>query len=133
MSNLIRLGYLTGEEPLKKKADQILHLFYNFLDQHPSGFAQMLSALSFFLDPQEIGIVGPRNDPRTKTMLKTIHLTFLPNRILSLSDPQDPAEGSWFPFLRERKNQEVPTTFVCQGFACLPPARNEKELKKVLE
>jgi uncharacterized protein YyaL (SSP411 family) len=33
--NLTRLGYLTGEESLKKKAEQTLHLFYNFLDQHP--------------------------------------------------------------------------------------------------
>jgi uncharacterized protein YyaL (SSP411 family) len=131
--NLIRLAHLTGEESLKQKAEQILHLFYSFLDQHPSGFSQMLSGLSFFLDPQEVGIIGSKNDPRTKTMLKKIYLTYLPNRILSLRDPQDPVEGNWFPFLREKGNQEVPTTFVCKGFTCLPPVRNEKELKKILE
>ena len=132
VSNLIRLSYLTGEESLKQKAEQILHLFHSFLEQHPSGFAQMLSGLSFFLSPQEIGVVGSRNDPRTKSMLKKIYLTYLPNRILSLRDPQEPIEGSWFPFLREKGNQEAPTTFVCKGFTCLPPVRNEKELKKVL-
>jgi uncharacterized protein YyaL (SSP411 family) len=131
--NLIRLGYLTGDESLKKEGEQILHLFYNFLDQHPSGFAQMLSGLSFFLGSQEIGIVGSRNNPHTKTMLKEIYLAYLPNKILSLRDPQEPIQGSWFPFLREKGNQEVPTTFVCKGFTCLPPVRNEKELKKILE
>ena len=130
--NLIRLGYLTGEEPLKRRAEQILHLFYNLLDQHPSGFAQMLSSLSFFLDPQEIGVFGSKDDPKTKTMLREIYLAYLPNKILSLRDPQEPIEGGWLPFLREKGDQEVPTTFVCKGFTCLPPARNEKELKKVL-
>ncbi len=131
--NLIRLGYLSGEASLKNKAEQILRLFYNFLEHHPSGFPQMLSGLSFFLGPQEIGIVGLRNDLRTKTMLKNIYLTYLPNRILSLRDPQDPVEGSWFPFLREKEIQEAPTAFVCKGFTCLPPVKNEKELKKILE
>jgi len=133
VSNLIRLGHLTGEESLKQKAEQILHLFHGFLEQHPSGFAQMLSGLSFFLDPQEIGIIGAKNDPRTKSMLREISHAYLPNKILSLRDPQEPIEGNWFPFLRDKGNQEVPTAFVCKGFTCLPPVRNEKELKKLLE
>jgi uncharacterized protein YyaL (SSP411 family) len=93
----------------------------------------MLSGLSFFLDPQEVGIIGSKNDPKTKSMLKEIYLAYLPNKILSLRDPQDPVEGNWFPFLKEKENQEVPTTFVCKGFTCLPPVKNAKELKKMLE
>ena len=131
--NLIRLGYLTGEESLKQRAEQILQLFYNFLDQHPSGFTQMLSGLSFFLNPEEIGIIGSKNDPKTKSMVKEIYLTYLPNKILSLRDPQEPMEGNWFPFLMEKGIQEVPTTFACKGFTCLPPIRNEEELKRMLE
>ncbi len=131
--NLIRLGYLTGEESFKEKAEQILHLFYNLLDQHPAGFSQMLSGLSFFLGPQEIGIIGSRNDLKTKSMLKEIYLAYLPNKILSLRDPQESIKGNWFPFLTEKGIPEVPTTFVCKGFTCLPPVRNEEELKKILE
>jgi len=130
--NLIRLGYLTGEESLKQKAEQTLHLFYNFLDQHPSGFTQMLSGLSFFLNPEEIGIIGSKNDLKTKSMLKEIYLTYLPNKILSLRDPQEPIKENWFPFLMEKGVTEVPTTFVCKGFTCLPPVKDEKELKKIL-
>jgi hypothetical protein len=130
--NLIRLGYLTGEESLKQKAEQTLHLFYNFLEQHPSGFPQMLSGLSFFLSPEEIGIIGSKNDLRTLSMLKEIYLTYLPNKILSLRDPREPIEENWFPFLIEKGLPEVPTTFVCKGFTCLPPIKDEKELKKLL-
>ena len=130
--NLIRLGYLTGEESLKQKAEQTLHLFYNFLDQHPSGFAQMLSGLSLFLSPDEIGVIGSKHDSRTISMLKEIYLAYLPNKILSLKDPQEPIEKDWFPFLMEKGVTGTPTTFVCKGFTCLPPVKDEKELKKIL-
>jgi uncharacterized protein YyaL (SSP411 family) len=93
----------------------------------------MLSGLSFFLTPQEIGIVGSKSDLKTKSMLKEIYLAYLPNKILSLRDPQEEIEGSWLPFLREKGNQEVPTAFFCKGFTCLPPVKNAKELKKILE
>jgi len=130
--NLIRIGYLIGEESLKQKAEQTLRLFNNFLDQHPSGFTQMVSGLSFFLNPEEIGIIGSRNDLKTKSMLKEIYLAYLPNKILSLRDPQEPIQGNWFPFLMEKGIPEVPTTFVCKGFTCLPSIKDEKELKKLL-
>jgi uncharacterized protein YyaL (SSP411 family) len=65
-------------------------------------------------------------------MLKEIYLAYLPNKILSLKDPQEPLEGSWFPFLREKEISDAPTTFICKGFTCLPPVQNAKELKKVL-
>jgi uncharacterized protein YyaL (SSP411 family) len=32
----------------------------------------------------------------------------------------------------EKGNREVPTTFVCKGFTCLPPIKDGKELKKIL-
>ncbi len=131
--NLIRLSYLTGEESLKQKADQIIHLFYQLLSEHPSGFTHMLSGLSFFLNPEEVGLIGSKNDPRTKSMLQEIYRAYLPNKIFSLRDPQEPTEGSWFPFLKGKGDPEVPTTFVCKGFTCLPPVRNEEELRKILE
>ena len=130
--NLIRLGYLTGEESLKKKAEQVIRLFQPFLSEQPSGFAYLLSGLSFFLDPEEIGIIGSKNDVRTKSMLQEIYRAYLPNKILSLKDPQETIEGSWFPFLIEKGVTEVPTAFVCKRFTCLPPVRDEKELKKIL-
>jgi len=132
LSNLIRLGYLTGNESLKRKAEQILQLFYNFLSEHPSGFAQMLSGFSFFLNPEEIGIIGPKEDRRTRSMHQAINLAYLPNKILNLKDPQEPLEGNWFPFLMEKGVPGAPTTFVCKGFTCLPPFKDGDELKKGL-
>jgi uncharacterized protein YyaL (SSP411 family) len=132
VSNLLRLGHLTGQEVLIKKAEEILHLFHNFLSEHPSGFSQMLSGLSFFLGPEEIGVFGSKNDPRTKSMLREIYLAYLPNKILSLRDPEEKVKENWFPFLMEKGAVEAPTAFVCKGFTCLPPLKDEEELKKIL-
>ena len=130
--NFVRLGHLTGEDSLKRKAEKILHLFYNYLSEHPSGFSHMLSGFSFFMSPEEIGIVGPMNDPRTQAMLREVYLAFLPNKILSFKDPKEQSEGNWMPFLKDKEVKEGSATFVCKGFTCLPPAQDEKELKKIL-
>ncbi len=130
--NLIRLGHLTGEKSLKQKAEKILHLFHQFFSDHPSGFPHALSGLSFFLDPEEIGIVGSKTDPRTKSMLQEIDRAYLPNKILSLKDPKESIGKGWLPFLSEKGMTEVPTVFICKRFTCLAPVKNEEELKKIL-
>ena len=132
VSNLLKLGYLTGEDSLKQKAEQILRLFYSFLSEHPSGFAQMLCGFSFFIGPEEVGIVGSKDDLRTQLMVKKIYLAFLPNKILSLKDPKEEIKGNWLPFLRGVKVTGAPAAFICKGFTCLPPVRDEKELGKIL-
>ncbi len=130
--NLLRLGYLTGEESLKQKAEQILQLFNNFISKHPTGFMHMISGLSFYFNPEEIGIIGSKHDPRTQSMLKEIFLTYLPNKILNFKEPYETIEGNWFPFLKGKGIEEAPTVFVCKGFTCFPPVKNEEDLKKLL-
>jgi hypothetical protein len=123
---------LTGDDSLKQKAEQTLRLFYGFLSEHASGFAHMLSGFYLFLDPEEIGVIGSKQEARTLALLKEIHQAYLPNRILSLMDPQEPPNKGWLPFLTEKGPQQSPTAFVCKNFTCLPPVRDEKELKKLL-
>ena len=131
--NLIRLGFLTGDHSLKEKAEQVLRLFYHYLLEQPVSFAQMLSGLSFFLHPEEIGIIGRRKDERTQSLLKEIYWSYLPNKILSLKDPEETIEGDWIPFVKERPIAEVPTAFLCRDFTCFPPVTHAKALKSLLE
>ena len=130
--NLIRLGSLTGDETLKHRAEQVLQLFYGLLTEQPSGFTHMLSGLSFFSDPEEIGIVGSLKDARTQAMIKQVLSSYLPNGIVSWKDPGQPLDGPWFPFLRDKGATDIPVTFVCRRFTCLPPVTDEKQLKEVL-
>ena len=130
--NLMKLGTLTGDDSLKQKAEQTLRLFYGFLSEHPSGFATMLSGLSLFLDPEEIGVIGSKQEARTLVLLKEIHQAYLPNGIISFMDPQESLKKGWLPFLTEKGSPQSPTAFVCKNFTCLPAVSDEKELKKLL-
>jgi hypothetical protein len=130
--NLLRLGSLTGDETLKQRAEQVLQLFYGLLTEQPSGFTHMLSGLSFFSDPEEIGIIGSLKDARTQAMIKQVLSSYLPNGIVSWRDPGQPLDEPWFPFLKDKGAVDVPVTFVCRGFTCLPPVTDEKQLKEVL-
>jgi uncharacterized protein len=132
VSNLIRLSYLTGDESLKAKAEKTLRLFYSYLSEQPSGFAHMLSGLSFFFSPEEIGVIGNKNDSSTQSMMKEIHLAYLPNKILSFGDPQEHVKGKGLPFLRGKGKIDGPAVFVCKGFTCLPPVKDAEELKRIL-
>jgi hypothetical protein len=132
LSNLIRLGHLTGDESLKKKAEQILQLFSKFLSEHPSGFAQMLSGFSIFLSPEEIGVIGSRKDQRTKSMLREIYQAFLPDKILALKDPDEKVEDHWLPFLREKGSFDSPAVYICKEYTCLPPIKGIEELRRAL-
>lgn len=133
VTNLIRLGTLAGNESLKEKAQQIFRLFYRYLSEQPIAFSQMYSGLVFYLYPQEIGIIGSKKDPQTISMLKEVYLTYLPNKILSLRDPEEPFHQAWFPFLREKSLQERPTLFLCKGFTCFPPISKVDQLSSFLK
>ena len=130
--NLVRLGTLIGDESLKEKADRILRLFSDLISKHPSGFAQMLSGLSFFIEPEEVGVVGSKHDPVTLSLVHEIYRTYLPNSILSLRDPQEPLGGDWLPSLKEREEMGFPAVFVCRKSTCLPPAKTAEELARLL-
>jgi uncharacterized protein len=130
--NLIRLAYLTGDLSLKEKAGEIFRLVFGLVSEHPSGFSHLLSAFSFSMDPDEIGVVGRREDPQTQRLLREIHRTYLPKAMINLKDPEEAYDTNWFPFLADKGVPEVATAFVCRRSTCLPPAATEGELRKIL-
>ncbi len=130
--NLIKLSYLTGEEILKQKAEQIIRLFYHSLNQSPFGFTQMLSGLFLLFDPEEIGLIGPKNDLMTKSLAQVIFHAYLPNKIFSFRDPQEKRKENWLPFLKGKGTPKIPTAFVCKRLTCRPPITNALELKGIL-
>ena len=82
----------------------------------------MLSGFSFFMGPEEIGIVGSKNDPRTQAMLREIYLTFLPNKILSFRDPEEPDQRQLDSISKGHKGCGITHCLRLQGFQ-LPATR----------
>ena len=98
------------------------------------GFAQMLSALDFYLEkPKEIVLVGEKKEQATRDLLSRIHSLYLPNKTLRLVSPDESLKAV-SPLL-EGKTQinGRPTIYICQNFTCSPPVTEWEELKGLLE
>ncbi len=99
---------------------------------YPTAFAQWLSGADFALHnvQQVAGVGGPGRD-ETKVLLAEIRSSYQPNTVAATSPyliPEDAPE-----LLRGRKlKNDLPTAYVCEGFACKLPVNNVDELRKQL-
>ncbi|MGE0826523.1 MAG: thioredoxin domain-containing protein [Candidatus Binatia bacterium] len=130
--NLLRLGFLTDTRKYIEKAEKILRLFYDPMEQNPFGFSHMLSALDFYLrNPTEIVVLGDREGAETQQWLSHIHRFFLPNKTIRCVNPH---EGEAMPsFLAGREHQGGKlTAYVCQNFTCSLPVTTWEGLETLL-
>lgn len=134
--NLLRLARVTGDEGLIAKAETLFKLFKEQLEQTPTGLAQMLCALDFYLsDAMEIAIVGKRDDPETGEIIRTIRDCYIPNKTLVLFDPEnDPEElEDSIPLLKGRTaNKGKPVVYICKDYVCKAPITEVRVLKEAL-
>jgi uncharacterized protein YyaL (SSP411 family) len=131
---LLRLYYYEGNEDYLKKAEKVLRIYYDAMEQQPFGFAHMLAALDFYLEkPKEIVLVGREEDGALQDFLSTIDALYLPNKTLQLIAPDAPADK--IPPLLQGKGQidGKPTAYVCHDYTCSPPVADAAKLRDLLE
>ena len=131
---LLRLYHYTEKEDYLVKAEKVLRLYYDAIEQQPFGFAQMLSALDLYLEkPKEIVLVRRKGDPVEQHLLKKIHSLYLPNKTLQAMDPGE-SLARVSPLL-EGKTQlnGKATVYVCHNFTCSLPTTEWNDLKQLLE
>ena len=126
--NLLRLYHYTGRADYLYKAERVLHIFKNYMEQQPFGFGSLLTALDFYLQkPYEIVIIGTPGAPDTQALLRAVHGCYLPNKLLIQLDPQHAeARLNDLPLLRDvlaGKTQVdgQATAYVCHDFTCSLP------------
>ena len=131
---LLRLFYLTEKQDYMDKAEQILRLFYDAMEQNPFGFSHMLGALDFYLNrPQEIVLVGDVSAPQAQEILGRINTMYLPNKTLVCLDPQTLAAGKGPAVLAGKTQVDGKfTMYVCHNFTCSLPVTEWGELKELL-
>jgi len=130
---LLRLYHMTGNDDYRQHAEKVLRSYYDAMESQPFGFAHMLCALDFYLSqPQEIVVVGARQDPATQELLAIIHSRYLPNITLQLvGGASSSAKSS--PILDGKVQiHGKPTVYVCQNFTCAAPVTNTQELESLL-
>ena len=101
----------------------------------PAGTGHWLAALDFYVSaPKEVVIIGPRSDPATAALLRTVNGGFRPNKVLVGVEDSEAAGGHGLPLLESRGMVDgKPTAYVCQNYACQLPVTTPEELAAQLE
>jgi uncharacterized protein YyaL (SSP411 family) len=133
--NLLKLAILTANESYRSKAQANLELMSASLSRYPGGFGYLLEAADFNLGPvREIAVIGRREDSQTQRLLKRIYQQYLPNKVVSLLDPDDKSPHSHLPLLEGKTLVHgKPAVYVCQNYACKAPVTSELELERALQ
>ncbi|MEA2508900.1 MAG: uncharacterized protein QOG21_982 [Actinomycetota bacterium] len=92
------------------------------MQQAPTGFAHLLSALDFYTSsPPEIVIIGPAGDTGTDELVRVAQESFRPNKVLLRAEPGAELASS-VPLLQDRPMVEgKATAYVCRHGACKQP------------
>ena len=130
---LFRLAVFTGDADYQRAALSSLRSVHDMLTRAPTGFANWLSALDFYLStPKEIVIMGPPDNPATQALLRVARGRYLPNR--ALAGAASPVAGAASPLLEGRELvDDKPTAYVCESYACQLPVSTPEELVAQLE
>ena len=130
---LLRLGEMTGEEELRRRAEQVLRLFAGQMRQLPGASAQLLCALDFYLSaPCQIAVVGPGAEP----LLQVVRSRFLPAKVLigALQDDDPAAVVRDLPLLEGKlpASGGRAVAYLCSTFTCSPPVGESEALNAML-
>ncbi len=137
--NLLRLYYYTGHADYLQRAERVLTLFRQQMEQQPFGCGAMLNTLDFYLrQPQEIVLIGDPAAADTQALLRAIRTTYLPNKTLVQLDPQHlDAAIDALPLLRDLLTGKTQaggnaTVYVCHNFTCSLPITDPVALKEAV-
>jgi uncharacterized protein YyaL (SSP411 family) len=137
MLNFIRLGRVTGDAALDKRAAMIGTAFYEQVSKGPVAHTLLLAALDFGVGPSyEVVIVGEAGAEDTQAMRRVLSSVYVPNKIVILrpGNQKDPEITEIAPFTREhRQVAGKATAYVCRNYACDLPTTDTGDMLRSLE
>jgi len=136
MLNLLRLGRMTANAELEKRAAQIGRAFSGQILQAPIAYTQLMAALDFGVGPSyEVVVVGDERAEDTKAMLKAIRRRFVPNKVLLFrpADLELPEISGLAEFTaNQRTINSRATAYVCLEYQCKLPSTDVEETLRLL-
>jgi uncharacterized protein YyaL (SSP411 family) len=126
--NLLRLAELRDDAERRKRAEGIFRAFKSTVESSPGQFERLLCAVDFYHDrKRQIAIVGQADDPATQALTRTVHATYLPNKVIA--GAAGDADTSALPLLRGKRMIEgKPTAYVCVKYLCKKPVQDPAAL-----
>ncbi len=130
ISNLIRLGRMTGNFQWEEMARQMFTAFSRLLTSNPAAFTHSLCALDFLLYPScEIIVVGKTGTPDTDEMIRQIRRFFLPRKAVLFVPEGNHQIRTLVPFIRGYTMRDGrATAYVCHNLQCQAPITDPQKL-----
>ena len=136
LTNLLHIGRITGKPLYEERANELMRMFGQPVNRHPSGFSAMLAGIDFVSgSSKEIVIVGDRDHEDTKAFLREIQGSYLPNKVLLLKETEnqdDLAEVAPYTATMLALNG-VATVYVCENYQCNQPVIDIASLRALLD
>ncbi len=134
MSNLLRLGRITGNPSLEQKASELANAFSGIIARSPSNHTQLMIALDFAVGPSyEVVIVG---DPdASREMLGKLRSEYIPNKVVIMkpADDESPEITKIATFTKSQRGIDgKPTAYVCMNFNCKLPTTDPDKMLALL-
>ncbi len=130
----LRLGRLLGDTERVEAARRLVRREGHGAERAPSGFGRLLSVAARLAHaPVEVAVVGPRDDPGTRALLREAHRRFLPGGVIT---GQEGAETCPVPTPLLAGRGMVggrPAAYVCRRFACRAPVTTPEALGEELD
>jgi len=135
MMNLLKLARLTGLTDLESLAEGVVNSFAQTINRAPDGFSQALQAVQFARGGSvEIVIVGNPDSPDTKEMIRAVRSIYLPNKVVLLKEPDDPAVMKLASYTKDQKQIDgKATVYICRNFACEAPLTDPVDVLNALK
>jgi uncharacterized protein YyaL (SSP411 family) len=149
---LLRLALLTNNADYERRATTCLRTLAPFIENAPTAFGRLLSALDFHLSrPQELAIVWPAsgnpaigqsaNQPSTVRpelvegrdgLLNAVRELYAPNLLLA-GGPAGQTDNVTLLLDDREALGGKPTAYLCERYVCQAPTTGPAELRKQLE
>lgn len=131
MFNLIRLYHFTGDINYKKKAEHIVKIFSDSVNNNPSSFSQFLNAYISLIGPfYDIVITGKKDDNKTNSMINALRDKYIPNSIILFKTIENKTKVNEIAnYVKGYKPiSGEATAFICKDFSCNLPTNNIEEM-----
>ena len=130
----LRLHAVTEDAGYLEKAERLLRLHRDAMEENPFAHALLLAALDFYArQPKEVAIVAAGGAAGARELLEPLGRHYQPNQVVFCYDPAKPP-ARVPPFARDKPLVDSRTTaYVCHRYACSPPVTEWDELERRLE
>jgi uncharacterized protein YyaL (SSP411 family) len=128
--NLLRLAVLLDRPDDRERAEAIFRTFGALMQSSPWSFERMLCAVDFYHDKvTEVVIIGDPSAADTKSLIRTVHSGYRPNKAVIASRPGDAS----VPLAKGRTLVDgKPAAYVCFNRVCQRPVTGGEELRGLL-